>query len=179
MMRHLTAGEIQLAQTMFQDAIDYAAVKLAFGRWWQTFSQVAVAPNGCVYFPRKARCDDFSLTAPHLQMWFMHEMTHVWQYQRGFSVLKSGVMLFVRRGYAHAKAYRYLQDASDAIAPFEQLNMEQQAEVVSHYFAAKYLHVPSLQARLPMLEASLSCFLQQPYWLGLLPKHSRCLKPMN
>ena len=92
MKRSLTAGEVALAQTMFQQAIDYSAVRLAFGSWWQKYSKTAVAPNGKIYFPHHAYCEDFSLAAPHLQVWFMHEMTHVWQYQRGFSVLKSGVV---------------------------------------------------------------------------------------
>ena len=106
MKRNLTAGEIALAQVMFQHAIDYAAVSLVFDSWWQKRSKTALAPNGNVYFPAHARCEDFSVAAPHMQVWFMHEMTHVWQYQRGFSVLKSGVVLTCLGGYRHARAYQ-------------------------------------------------------------------------
>ena len=175
MKRNLTAGEIALAQVMFQHAIDYAAVSLVFDSWWQKRSKTALAPNGNVYFPHHARCEDFSLAAPHLQVWFMHEMTHVWQYQRGFSVLKSGVVLTCVGGYRHARAYQYLQAACSEIKPFHLLNMEQQAEVVAHYFAAEHLHFKQYQSRLPLLRECIQPFLNHPTWLGLLPSHSRCL----
>ena len=174
MKRNLTAGEIALAQVMFQQAIDYAAVSLVFDSWWQKRSKTALAPNGNVYFPAHARCEDFSVAAPHMQVWFMHEMTHVWQYQRGFSVLKSGVVLTCVGGYRHARAYQYLQAACSQIKPFHLLNMEQQAEVVAHYFAAKHLRFKQYQSRLPLLEQCLQPFLAHPTWLGLLPNYSRC-----
>lgn len=173
MKRRLTTGEIQLARLMFQDAIDYASVRLVFGAWWQTFSRAAIAPNGQIYFPKSAYCADFSQSPAHLQIWFMHEMTHVWQYQRGFSVLLSGVCLFCQAGYVHARAYRYWQEGQDLPA-FARLNMEQQAEVIAHYFAAAYLQVDALQKRLPQLSKCVQPFLRHPYHLSLLPQHSRC-----
>lgn len=173
--RTLTEGEIALARLLFQDAIDYSKVVLVFDSFWQKASKAAVAPNGRIYFPKKAQCDDFSAAPVQMQVWFMHEMTHVWQYQRGFSVLWSGMLLFCGGGYFRSKAYRYLQDASQQqIAAFEQLNMEQQAEVVAHYFAAKHLCLTAYAPRLPLLEACIQPFLHHPTWLSLLPHHSRC-----
>ena len=174
MKRGLTVGEIQLAKNLFQDAIDYSQVVLVFGSWWQQQSRTAIAPNGRIYFPKHALCADFSQAAVGLQVWFVHEMTHVWQYQRGFSVLLSGAKLLCRGGYHQARAYHYLQDACMRIAPFHLLNMEQQAEVVAHYFAAKHLGLTAYQARLPLLEQCIQPFLLCPTWLGLLPQHSRC-----
>ena len=124
MKRSLTAGEIALAQVMFQQAIDYAAVSLVFDSWWQKRSKTALAPNGNVYFPRHARCEDFSLAAPHLQVWFMHEMTHVWQAQtRG-----RWYLVLMRHPFA---TYDYSLKPG---WPLHRYGLEQQAEIVRHYW---------------------------------------------
>ena len=175
MKRGLTENEVALLQPIFKDAIDYAQVKLVFDAWWQRFSRAAVAPRGVVYFPKVAECTDFAQASASLQVWFVHEMTHVWQYHRGFSVAWSGVCLFCQGGYIQSKAYRYWSGKT-VLPAFCDLNMEQQAEVVAHYFAAERLGYSQWQQRLPQLATCIAPLLSNPHHLCLLPQHSRCHK---
>ncbi len=139
--RSLTIGEIAMAGTLFKDAIDYTRVKVHHGPWWlfSYFQNTAVTPNGEMYYPRKTGLyrDDFSDTAdPRDKALFMHEMTHVWQYQLGYDVKVAGLKV-TRKG---AKAYKYLL-ADDR--KFSDYNMEQQGEIVSDYYMICVLQKPN------------------------------------
>jgi type VI secretion system secreted protein VgrG len=130
--RALTAGEIAMAQMIFKDAIDYCKVKVHHGGWWLFLGlqNTAVTPNGEMYYPKKTGLyqDDFSATNdPRDRALFMHEMTHVWQYQLGYWV-KLNAMRVTIRG---AKAYKYELTASGTLSDY---NMEQQGEIVSDYY---------------------------------------------
>ena len=83
-----------------------------------------MAPRGHIHFhpAAPAYCDDFSEAPLHLQGYFIHEMTHVWQHQ-------SGVFLPLRR-YPFSR-YRY---ALKPGLPLERYGIEQQAEIVRHAF---------------------------------------------
>src|SRR6476646_9143415 len=49
--RPLTAGEIDLARSIFGDCIDYSAVRLVRGKWWPFHPRnAAMAPMGNIYF---------------------------------------------------------------------------------------------------------------------------------
>ncbi|MDF3931162.1 type VI secretion system tip protein VgrG, partial [Pseudomonas citronellolis] len=72
--------------------------------------------------------DDFSGTEePRDRALFMHELTHVWQWQLGYSV-KWQALWVTSRG---AKAYEY--DLKSG-GKFSDYNMEQQGEIVSDYY---------------------------------------------
>ena len=123
--RSLTAGEVALAASMFGDAIDYAPVRLRRRKW--AFFQprdTVMAPRGHIHFhPRGDQWrDDFA--AAHLtdQGLFIHEMTHVWQHQRGV-FLPLARHPFCRYGYSFVPG-----------RPLAGYGIEQQAEIVRHAF---------------------------------------------
>ena len=125
MERGLTPAEVALAQGVFGDAIDYAAARVA-NRKWAFFQprEVAMAPRGCIHFnPRgTAYRDDFGCEGVAMQAFFLHELTHVWQHQRG-------VNLLVRRHPFCRYSY-----ALHPGRPFHRYGIEQQAEIVRHAF---------------------------------------------
>ena len=127
--RPLTQGEIELARSVFGDAIDYARVRLFRRKWWPFQPKgAAMAPNGHIYFHPKGRhwSEDFSKEPLGRQGLFVHEMTHVWQAQtRGRFYLP-----LMRHPFCRYR-YQLLPDR-----PFERYGLEQQAEIVRHAFLA-------------------------------------------
>jgi hypothetical protein len=123
--RPLTPSEIALAQSVFGDAIDYAPVRL-HNRKWAFFQprQTVMSPDGHIWFHPKGDgfCDDFCARNLDAQGLFLHEMTHVWQRQKGiFLPLRRHP--FCRYDYTLKPGQR-----------FEKYGLEQQAEIVRHAF---------------------------------------------
>ena len=123
--RPLTPGETALARTVFGEAIDYARVALSRAKW--AFFQprrTVMAPLGCIHFHPKGTLwrDDFATAALGDQGLFIHEMTHVWQHQRGV-YLPLARHPFCRYGYS-------LEPGRS----FNRYGIEQQAEIVRHAF---------------------------------------------
>lgn len=123
--RALTSGEIALARSVFGDAIDYDAAAIA-NRKWFVFQprRVTMAPMGCIHFHPGggAYRADFATASLALQGHFIHEMTHVWQHQRG-------VFLPLRR-HPFCR-YDYAIKPGWTLARY---GIEQQAEIVRHAF---------------------------------------------
>ena len=128
--RPLTPGEIELARSVFGDAIDYSKVRLVKGKWWPFHPRnAAMAPMGNIYFHPEggAWSDDFSGEPLGRQGFFIHEMTHVWQAQaKGKFYLP-----LMRHPFC---LYHYTFDPD---RPFERYGLEQQAEIVRHIFLAE------------------------------------------
>lgn len=127
--RPLTPGEIALARSMFGDAIDYRGQRIARRKW--AFFQprnTVMAPLGCIHFhPRGSGYhDDFAAAPLAAQALFIHEMTHVWQYQRG-------IFLPLARHPFCRYRYRLRPDRA-----FESYGLEQQAEIVAHAFLLRH-----------------------------------------
>lgn len=125
MDRPLTQAETALAASVFGGAIDYAPVRIAARKW--AFFQprhMAMAPRGTIHFhPRGTLyCDDFGLAPPDAQGLFIHEMTHVWQHQRGI-YLPLARHPFCRYAYTLVPG-----------RPFDRYGIEQQAEIARHAF---------------------------------------------
>jgi len=123
--RPLTDAEIALARSVFGDAIDYDAARIARRKW--AFFQprnVTMAPTGTIHFHPQARayCDDFGCASLGLQGHFIHEMTHVWQHQRGVC-LPLARHPFCRYHYSIKPGW-----------PLVRYGLEQQAEIVRHAF---------------------------------------------
>jgi hypothetical protein len=123
--RPLTPGETDLARSMFGDAIDYERVSLSRTKW--AFFQprrVVMAPLGCIHFHPKGSLwrDDFAAAALTDQGLFIHEMTHIWQHQRGV-YLPLARHPFCRYGYSLKPGQ-----------PLLRYGIEQQAEIVRHAF---------------------------------------------
>jgi hypothetical protein len=127
--RSLTRGEVALARSIFGEAIDYSTVRLIKGKYWPLQPRnAAMAPNGNIYFHPHAGgwSEDFSAEPVFRQGFFIHEMTHVWQAQRGGRFyLPLMRHPFCRYGYRLVPGRR-----------FERYGLEQQAEIVRHRFLA-------------------------------------------
>lgn len=170
--RPLTPGEIAMIKPVFKDAIRYDAVRIHGDLpGWMGF---AIAPFGSIHFPSDGYRTDFSIGKPNEKIWFVHEMTHVWQFQLGFSTAKHGVNMMARGGYPN-RSYRYDLHGVDRGKRMPQFNMEQQAELVSHYFDAVYMPVdgtfghPQRVADLNLIRFALDGFLRNPANAALLP----------
>jgi hypothetical protein len=127
--RPLTSGEIELARSIFKEAIDYSKVRLIRGKWWPLHPRnAAMAPTGHIWFHPEAGgwSEDFSKEPLGMQGFFIHELTHVWQAQkRGRFYLPLMRHPFCRYSYR-------IQPGK----PFGRYGIEQQAEIVRHRFLA-------------------------------------------
>jgi hypothetical protein len=162
--RPLTPGEIALARRVFGAALDYDAVRI-HARAYLPFglqpARTAMAPNGHLYFPPACHQRDFSACDSGQQMWFIHEMTHVWQHQLGYWVrLRGAIRLGLGYGYTLAPTRR-LSD----------YNMEAQGNLLADYFALKVLHAPhrlyearyrAMPEALALFETVLAGFIADP-----------------
>jgi hypothetical protein len=127
-VRSLTKAEVRLAQSIFGRAIDYEAVTLRNQKWWWFQPKnVTMAPRGHIHFHPKSGlyCEDFCGSHVTDQGLFIHEMTHVWQHQRGV-ILPLARHPFCRYDYSIKPGWR-----------LERYGIEQQAEIVRHYFILK------------------------------------------
>ncbi len=167
--RALTAGETAMAQRLFGNAIDYAAVRI-FNRRYLPFGlqpkNCAMTPNGAIYFDQSCCLLDFSTGSEHARHWFMHEMVHVWQHQLGYPVRTRGA---IRIGLS----YQYELAAGKTLADY---NMEAQGDLLADYFVLKHLgsahamRQPRYAHSLPLFEQVLADFLIQPAKRENLPK---------
>lgn len=127
--RPLTEGETRLAASVFGDAVDYAQARVANRKW--AFFQPAnttMAPRGTIHFHPKSGLytEDFSTAPIGVQGLFVHEMTHIWQHQKGiFLPLRRHP--FCRYDYAIKPGQK-----------FAKYGLEQQAEIVRHAFLLRH-----------------------------------------
>lgn len=123
--RGLTGGETALARSIYRDSIDLSAVEIRRRKW--AFFQpraIAMAPTGHVHFhPDGANwSEDFSVEGLGLRGLFLHELCHVWQWQRGI-YLPLARPPFCRYSYALKPGWR-----------LQRYGLEQQAEIVRHTY---------------------------------------------
>lgn len=121
--RGLTVGELAAAREVFGEAVDWARVRI-FARGFTPFQprNIAVTPNGAIYFRAEDHREDFS-TDWRDMAWLMHELVHVWQHQTGVWVIPRG--LWERR---------YDYGALDPAKPLRRYGIEQQAAIVEDWF---------------------------------------------
>jgi hypothetical protein len=127
--RFLTPGEIEMARSVFGDAVDYSNVRLFLGKWWPFQPRrSAMAPMGDIWFHPEGGgwSDDFSKEPLSQQGYFIHELTHVWQSQKGGRFY----LPLMRHPFCR---YAYQLKAEK---PFRLYGLEQQAEIVRHRFLA-------------------------------------------
>lgn len=127
--RPLTAGETALARSIFFEAIDYSKVRLVHGKWWPFHPRgSAMAPTGHIWFHPAGGgwSEDFSSEPVSAQAFFIHELTHVWQAQRGGRFY----LPLMRHPFCR---YDYRLEAGK---PFLRYGIEQQAEIVRARFLA-------------------------------------------
>lgn len=127
--RSLTLGEVALARSIFADAIDYSKVRLFEGKWWAFHPRrAAMAPTGDIWFHPEGGgwSEDFSTEPLSSQAFFIHELTHVWQAQKGGRFY----LMLMRHPFCR---YDYRLEPAK---PFSSYGIEQQAEIVRHRFLA-------------------------------------------
>ena len=128
--RPLTPGEVELARSIFGDAIDYARVRLIRRRWWPFQPKgVVMAPTGNIHFHPGSNkwSEDFSREPLAAQGLFIHEMTHVWQTQK-----RGRFYLPLMRHPFCRYAYELVPNKT-----FDRYGLEQQAEIVRHAFLSE------------------------------------------
>ena len=139
--RTLTPGEVELARSVFCDAIDYAAVRLVHGKWWPLQPRNTVmAPMGKMHFAPAGDqwSEDFAREPLAAQGLFIHELTHVWQAQRNGRFW----LPLMRHPFC-----RYRYDIEPGW-PFRRYGIEQQAEIVRHIFLGEQgIILPNLPDR--------------------------------
>lgn len=122
--RVLTAGEREMAVSVFGAALDVDRVRIVRGRFFPLQPrQLAVAPNGRVYFHPDAYREDFSRESVTKRAWLVHELAHVMQHQHGMRVWLRA--LFDRR-------YDYRIDGRR----YADYGVEQQASLFEHAYLA-------------------------------------------
>lgn len=129
--RPLTAGERDLVQAVFGDAVDCDPVRIKRRRWFPFQpANTLMAPTGHVHFHPASPLyiDDFATAGRQAQALLLHEMTHVWQTQR------SGKWWLPLMRHPLCR-YDYEIVAG---RPFERYGIEQQAEIVRHAFLMRH-----------------------------------------
>lgn len=122
--RPLSTGEFDNATALFGSAIALDRVKVHARRYLPFQPRnVAMAPNGHIYFPKPSYKPDFSTSVPDLA-WILHELTHVWQHQHGIWVRLRGALAVGRYDYG---------DLGETDRAFTRFNIEQQAAIVGDY----------------------------------------------
>ncbi len=124
-VRLLTLGEIELARSVFKSTIAYHKVWIHHNSYLPFGLQnkeTAMAPDGEIYFREHYR-NDYSLSVPFYQHMFIHEMTHVWQREKGMNVILRGL-------FSRIVSYRYIMDGR----LLSEYPMEQQAQIIADNF---------------------------------------------
>lgn len=128
-LRRLAAGEQALARSVFGAALDPKRTWILTGAPTGPWAMVVF---GLMLFPVDVA--DFSATGVHRQAWFVHELTHVWQFQtRPLWTLQSWARAALTGGYGFGRAYRYALPLQ-----WRKLNLEQQAKAVEHAFLRRH-----------------------------------------
>lgn len=134
--RPLTAGEIALGRTVFDEEIDWARVRVAQA---PSLGFGAVVPLGrTIVFSRWRAARDFAEAPLDEQGWLVHELMHVWQAAHG--VFLAGAKL----GALGKSAYNYKPKPQ---AKLKHYNIERQAEIARHLFLARRGAYPNVPPR--------------------------------
>lgn len=138
--RPLTAGEIDMAKSVFGGTLDTSNICLKTA-WW-VLKGYAVSPNGNIYFNQNDWIDDFSQENLWLRAWLIHELTHIWQIQQGIKVFRKA--LFNRK-------YSYVLKEGKS---FFSYGVEQQARMVEDYYKQREMgkDCTDLRACIPFLQ---------------------------
>jgi hypothetical protein len=127
--RALTVGEAALGRSLFGADIDYDRVRIAVRAW----GRPAIVFGSRITFPPTTAAPlDFAAETPADRAWFVHELTHVWQFQNwGLQTLGSWALTAFTGGYGPGlSGYRY----SLPLGSWERYNLEQQASIVEHAY---------------------------------------------
>jgi hypothetical protein len=131
--RFLTPGEIRLAASIFGNRIDYAAIRIfdsPGGILGHITSSTALRNDIRIHDPSRY-ATDFSQAPLGLRGLFLHEMTHVWQYQSGRNFVQELLSDLARHGFDRWAVYEYALNQPR----LSDYSTEQQAHMVATYHA--------------------------------------------
>lgn len=144
--RSLTSGEKELIKSIFKNKIDLNIVKIYLGSYFPLNTQdinTLVTPNGNIYVMHNLYRNDYSLEDDEFKKVFIHEIAHIWQHQKKLNVLiKAGAVQacsILKNGNPNSydifegKYYDGVYEPKKLI----DYNLEQQAEIISDYWAVK------------------------------------------
>jgi type VI secretion system secreted protein VgrG len=153
-VRGLMAWEIQEARRVFLDQINYEAVRVhectpwpdqinRFGTWIKRMPPPdrhnAITLGNHCYFPVPLLKEPLTPALAGLELfsWLIHELTHVWQFQKmGWRYLALALQAQVSEG-AEAYQFGYESGLIEAFAKgrkFSDFNLEQQGDIARYYY---------------------------------------------
>lgn len=135
--RGLTEGEVNIAKKVFQDLINYNEVIIFNIPYlpWQP-KDILMAPNGRLFVSQEVFAEDYSQCSIAMQGVFIHELTHVFQYQKHMNVVVRGFVL-QSAYYLSFKMYDPYKYKLIEGKQFEQYNIEQQGDIARDIFFEK------------------------------------------
>lgn len=160
--RSLTAKELQEAQLVFGDGLDYAKARVTEGEYFppnfiadigaffqgqkRTWDN-AITIGNTVYFPRYIKTDAETIDVKKDLTdigWLMHELTHVWQFQQiGWRYLQKTISVQMKLGMAaynyngkHGSKKAALKAAHAEKRRLMDFNFEQQGDIARDYYWA-------------------------------------------
>jgi hypothetical protein len=136
--RSLTQGEINLVTLMFGSKVNYSTVKIYHHTYlpFMPDKDSLMTPNGNIYASKNSTMysSDYSTVSPpayagspliYPQAVFIHEMTHVWQYQHGMWVKTRRV----------SGSWNYNYDfATFGTKDFKSYEIEEEAQIVEDFY---------------------------------------------
>lgn len=147
--RKLTLGEIHMLECIFKQSIKYSQVRIHSEA--SIIQGTALSISGNVYFDPIDFIADFSSSfiSPSTKGWFIHEMTHVWQFQKNYNVLSVGrdlqaIKIMPTPHHHDPYAYdieipalynRNTSNQFKALSQFWDFNMESQADIIRDYYS--------------------------------------------
>lgn len=150
--RFLTPDEIRLAAAIFGNRIDYAAVRIfnsPGGILGHITSSTALRNDIRIHDPSQY-APDFSQAPLGLRALFLHEVTHVWQYQSGRNFAQELASDLVRHGFDRWAVYEYALNQPR----LSDYSTEQQAHMVATYHAclSEVAEIRGAERRRPLCE---------------------------
>jgi predicted SprT family Zn-dependent metalloprotease len=164
----LTTSQTELARTIFGHSIDYSRVRLlptAKPLWFRTVGNVIRVPS---FFTIDSSVAGLLLPVDYMRQTFIHEMTHVWQYQHGGTSYISHALApqiaAMVQGKSRNTAYCYEAQESKSFWDF---TPEQQGMIVENTFLMREK------------QQALLCGADQDFNLETDPKKIAPLQPIH
>ena len=138
-LRPLSTEETTMARRIFGATIDYQKVMIA-ARRIKPFQPKSggLCTGNTINISGPAYQENYGcLKHSSLEAFYIHEMTHIWQFQRspGYFGKKLAKELMLHHFNYMAKAYRYTLDEGKN---FDDYGLEQQACIIQDYYALRY-----------------------------------------
>ena len=132
MKRSLSTGEIAVLRPIFKSSLAYDRIRCDINKANVGGPANSITPAGIAYFSSHIYNNDFSGEGPDYKWIFVHEMTHIWQWQNCNYPVWGAVGAFIETLGDYSKAYAYSLSSSKSFGDY---NLEQQAAIVADYWA--------------------------------------------